>query len=124
MRPLNLVIASANSLLLDGLRSLSALGDFKIVGEANTSSQTLELVQQHRPDALVVDDRLAGSGMIESYRISCPTLRVVLLEGPTELIAAPHLIDALVQRTSSMGALASTVASLFPGDGERVVGLR
>lgn len=116
MPPVNLVIASANSLLRDGLKALSALGDFHIVGEASNSAQAIQFVLDRQPQALIVEDRLVVKdvSVIEKCRLCCPFLKVVLLEGPVDLIHTFSSVDALVRRTSSMGALAQTIASLFP----------
>jgi DNA-binding NarL/FixJ family response regulator len=116
MPSLSLVIAAANSRLRDGLKALTALGDFHIVGEAGNSTEAVQLVLNRQPQALIVEDRLVMNdvSVIEKCRLSCPLLKVVVLEGAAGHVHTFGSVDALVHSTSSMGALARTIASLFP----------
>jgi hypothetical protein len=114
---LQLVTASRNPLLLEGLRSLSALGNFLVVAEGADADQTLRLVMAHQPGVLLVEDELVVhcETLVADCRRACPRLKVVLLEGPVDFVyslPASTEPDALVRRTSSMATLARTLEAL------------
>lgn len=111
---MDLVIASTNSNLRDGLRALSALGDFRIAGEGQTADETFQLVVLHQPRALVFGaDLLAVDATLpERCRLSCPDLKIILLEGEVDWVHTLAPVDALVRKTSSLGALARVIESL------------
>ncbi|MBN9416963.1 hypothetical protein ABS71_22725 [bacterium SCN 62-11] len=114
---LELVTASRNPLLLEGLRSLSALGGFRIVGEADEAREILRLVVEHQPRVLLAEDEMVvhAANLVPDCRRSCPGLKVVLLEGPVDFVyTLPPSVhpDALIRRTSSMAALARAIESL------------
>ncbi|MBS2034018.1 hypothetical protein JST97_03470 [bacterium] len=113
--PLELVVASRNPRLLEGLRSLSALAQMRIVGEGQGAEDMVQLVGLHQPHALIVEDEpgLRESNLIEACRLCRTGLKVVLLEGPAEPGSPPSAIDAFVPKTSSLAALVGTIESLF-----------
>ena len=113
----DLVTASRNPLLREGLRSLSALGSFRIVGEASDAQEALRLVFAHQPRVLLAEDEIVvhGPTLVPDCRRSCPGLKVVLLEGPVDFVhTLPSTVqpDAFIRRTSSMAALARAIESL------------
>lgn len=115
--PLDLIIASSNPLLLDGLRSLSALGNFRIVAEGREPREVYQLVLQHQPEVLVLEEDLVmqADTLLFQCRQCCPDLKVALLEGPVDRIYSPGPTaqpDALVRRTSSMATLVGVIMSL------------
>lgn len=116
MPTLDLVIASTNPRLRDGLRALSALGNFRIAAEGRNADETFQLVTLHQPQALVVEDDLAATDatLLGRCRLSRPDLKLILLEGPVDFVHSPTPVDALVRRTSSLAALARVIESLFP----------
>lgn len=113
---LDIVIASANPLLLDGLRSLQALGNFHIVGEGKDPKGTHRLVELYRPRVLVAELGLflQPSTLSRDCRETCPSLKLIVLEGPVDLVhsfALHEQPDAFVSRTSSMAALVRVIQS-------------
>ena len=114
---MELVTASGNPLLLEGLRSLSVLGNFRVVAEGIDAEQTLRLVSAHQPGALLVEDELVMhcESLLADCRRACPRLKVVLLEGSADFVntmSASTVSEAFVRRTSSMAALARTLEAL------------
>jgi hypothetical protein len=112
---LDLVIASRNPHLLDGLRALSALGNFRIAAEAQNPEETFHLVRLYQPHALVVEDDLVvrDATLIGRCRLSLPTLKIILLEGPVDSVHPPNSADAFVRRTNSLAHLARVIESVF-----------
>lgn len=81
--PLSLVIADGYHLVREGLRLLlEARLDCRVVGEAATGREALSLVEEHRPDILIVDLALPEAGGIDvtrTARARAPDTHVVLL---------------------------------------------
>jgi two-component system NarL family response regulator len=58
--------------------------EVSVVGEASDSHSAFELVEQHRPDVLVLDVRLPGASglsVARELRARCPELRVIYVSG-------------------------------------------
>ena len=69
MNRITIVIADDHPILRQGLRTLlEAQPDFEIVGEAGDGMGTVELVEKHRPNVLVLDVVLPGIGGFEVAR--------------------------------------------------------
>jgi len=109
-----LVIASSNPRLLDGLRSLHALGDFFIKEAAGEVEVAYQAVALHQPQVLVVEDEMVmpGEALIARCREACAGLKVVVVEGSGALVHKLRSADAVVKRTSSLATLARTIESL------------
>lgn len=59
--PVKVLLADGHRLALIGLRkSLAAPGDFKIVGEALTTSEVMPLVRRKKPDVVILDTHIKG----------------------------------------------------------------
>jgi DNA-binding NarL/FixJ family response regulator len=102
--PVRVVVADDHALVRQGLcRVLEASGDCAVVGEAGTGLDVLPLVQQLRPDVLVLDLMLPGLGGLEvtrQVRRQCPATRVLILSmHATE----PYVLEAL--RSGASGYL-------------------
>jgi DNA-binding NarL/FixJ family response regulator len=64
-----IVLAEDHEMLRDGIRSLIDTSDeFEIVGEAADGAKAVELVEQHRPDIVVMDIWLPRLSGIEATR--------------------------------------------------------
>ena len=113
---IELVIASANPRLLDGLRSLHALGNFFIKAAASEADEAYHAVALHQPAVLVVEDDLVmpDEALIARCRYACSALKVVVVEGSRDFKHTFLTADAVVRRTSSMATLARTIESLIP----------
>lgn len=110
---MDLVIAATSSNLLEGLRALSALGNFRIAGEGQSAEETFQLIVLHQPQALVLEADLLeiDATLPDRCRLSCPELKIILLEGTLDLFHTLAPVDALVRRTSSLAALARVIGS-------------
>lgn len=61
-----ILIADDHPIVRSGIKAeLSAHRDFVVIGEATDGDQTMELVQQLKPDILLLDIRMPGLGLTE-----------------------------------------------------------
>jgi DNA-binding NarL/FixJ family response regulator len=102
--PVRVVVADDHPIVREGLcRVLEHSDDCAVVGEAGSGLDVLPLVQQLRPDVLVLDLMLPGLGGLEvtrQVRRQCPATRVLILSmHATE----PYVLEAL--RSGAAGYL-------------------
>jgi DNA-binding NarL/FixJ family response regulator/two-component sensor histidine kinase len=92
------IIADSNPVLRTGLRTaLGQAADIEVIAEADTGEDVVALVREHRPDVLLLDNRMplpAGSATIRHIN---PLTRVVLL---TCLDDAPLAMGAVAAGAS------------------------
>lgn len=115
--PIDLFCASANPLLLDGLRHLSALGNFQITGEARDVASTLASLKKCKPAILILDLDLTPQedGLVHKCRLAHNAVKVVIVEGSTvDSALSPEIpaADAFLNRRQSMATLATRLESL------------
>ncbi len=89
-------LADDHAVVRDGLRLiLEAQGDIAVVGEAANGHQAVRLVQQLRPDVVVMDiamPELNGIEATREIRQSCPATQAVILSMHS---TAEHIFRAL-----------------------------
>jgi DNA-binding NarL/FixJ family response regulator len=76
------VIVDADRRVQQSLRGvLRVAGEVEVVGTAGDVRGALELIEQQRPDVVIVDPRLpdvdAGAALVRSIRLAWPSIRVV-----------------------------------------------
>jgi DNA-binding NarL/FixJ family response regulator len=107
---MRVLVADDHRLVLEGIRgALAEHGEFEIVGEARYGSQVLPLVNQLRPDVVLLDIRMPemdGLACLELLRKRFPEVTVVVLSVYSD---AEHIEAAL-----SRGAAAYIVKSISP----------
>jgi two-component system response regulator NreC len=83
MSKTTVVLADDHAIVRQGLRAvLEAASEFNVVGEAADGLQVLDVVEQMRPNVLVLDLMMPGLNGLEitrQVRIRCPQTRVVIL---------------------------------------------
>jgi two-component system response regulator DegU len=81
--PLRVAIADDHRLMLDGIkRALESAPDIRVVGEAMSGQEVLELVPEVKPDVLIMDLRMPrGDGLttLAELRRSHPDVKVIIL---------------------------------------------
>ena len=114
---IDILCASANSLLLDGLGHLVSLGNFRVVGQAEDVGRLLTCLRICNPAVLVLDLDLTvkEANLVLKCRMTNPGLKVLILQGskvsPTlspDIAAA----DAFLDRTQTMATLAKRLKEL------------
>jgi DNA-binding NarL/FixJ family response regulator len=109
---MKVVIADDHQLVLNGIRSaLNGAEDIEVIGEARRGSQVLPLVNQLRPDAVLLDIRMPemdGIACLELIRKRFPEIRVVMLSVHSDA----ERIESALRR----GASGYIVKSISPAD--------
>jgi DNA-binding NarL/FixJ family response regulator len=89
-----LVIAHPKELIRAGLRTMLAKPGLKVVGEAETATNTLSLVKKHKPDVLIADASIPGGDCFDLLRTiqkAVPGTKFVVLsvlDNPTYMARA------------------------------------
>lgn len=107
MAKIRVFIADDHALVRSGLRLLvEGEGDMQVVGEASTFPQTVDGVEQTKPDVLTLDLSMPGGfgiAGIEKLRRQVPQVRIVVL--------TMHDDPAFVRSALAMGAAAYVAKS-------------
>jgi DNA-binding NarL/FixJ family response regulator len=124
------VIAEDTALFRQGLARLLAEGGIEVAGEAGDAKQLLELVEEERPDAVVVDIRMpptyTDEGLVAAAAIRerHPEVGVLVLSQYVEASYALRLVDGseggcgylLKDRVLDGGELASGLERVAAGE--------
>ena len=80
---LSLMLVDDHAILREGLRALLELEpDFRVLGEAASADEALEMAARLRPDVVLTDIGMpgrSGLALVRELRAVCPAVRVVLL---------------------------------------------
>jgi len=80
---ISVVIADDHAVVREGLRHvLSEAPGFRVVGEAASAAEAIQLAEQHQPDVMILDISMpGGSGLkaIEEIRRKAPEVRILML---------------------------------------------
>lgn len=94
--PITIIIADDHEVVRKGLRSyLDTLKEFKVVAEASSGEETIEMVKEHVPDLLLLDLIMPGMDGVETTRkvkTISPRTQVVVL---TSYHEDEHVFPAL-----------------------------
>lgn len=94
--PITIIIADDHEVVRKGLRSyLDILNEFKVLGEASSGEEAIELVKEHVPDVLLLDLIMPGLDGVETTRrvkAISPRTHVVVL---TSYHEDEHVFPAL-----------------------------
>lgn len=100
MKPITVLLAEDHEVVRDGLRALlETETDIELVGEAETGRQAVQLVQELRPDVVVMDIAMPLLNGLEATRqilAAAPATRILILSA--------HSDDAYVERALELGA--------------------
>ncbi|MBM3132781.1 MAG: response regulator transcription factor [Chloroflexi bacterium] len=96
MTPITVVMADDHDVVRRGLEALLETEPmFRVVGEARTGQEAIELIKQHQPDILVIDIIMPGLNGLEVTRRTAqisPNTRVVVLSMYEN---EPYVLEAL-----------------------------
>ncbi|HMB64348.1 MAG TPA: response regulator transcription factor [Eudoraea sp.] len=66
-QPITIILADDHSLVRDGIRALlEEESAFEVIGEASNGREAIDLVQQKRPDLLIIDIRMPETNGIDA----------------------------------------------------------
>jgi len=100
MKRIAVLLAEDHTIVREGLRTLlEAEGDIKVVGEAETGRQAVELAKKLRPAVVVMDIAMPLLNGLEATR---QILKAV--PGAKVLILSAHSDDAYVEQVIALGA--------------------
>lgn len=113
-KPITVLLAEDHSIVREGLRTLLQVeGDLKVVGEAASGRQAVELAEKLQPAVIVMDIAMPLLNGIEATRQvlkAAPATRVLMLSA--------HSDDAYVDQVIALGAagylIKQTAASVLP----------
>jgi two-component system, NarL family, response regulator NreC len=117
MERIRILLSDDHNTLRDGMRLLlERQPGFMVVGEANDGRETLDLVENHQPDVVVMDIAMPNMNGIEATRRiteKYPRMGVVIL--------SMHYDESYVIRSLKAGTRAYLLASSGKsvGNGER-----
>ncbi|MCD6360274.1 MAG: response regulator transcription factor, partial [Armatimonadetes bacterium] len=81
--PYSVILVDDHKIMRDGIKAILARNDeFRVVGETGNGAEAIQLVQQQRPDLVLMDIGLPGLSGIEvttELLRHCPRTRVVIL---------------------------------------------
>jgi two-component system nitrate/nitrite response regulator NarL len=121
--PVRIVIANNHSILRAGLRSfLEGEPDFRIIGEADTTTDAVAIVAERKPDVVLLDaavSELSGLDALERLR-GFPASRVILLTTsvePTFFVRALQLgVRGVVLRNTAAPLLFKCIRVVVSGE--------
>jgi DNA-binding NarL/FixJ family response regulator len=97
-RTIRIVVADDHGVVRQGIIALlSAQTDFEVVGGAGNGAEALALVEQTRPDLLLVDLNMPGGPVpdaIREIRSRCPETQIVVLTMFEDVDHARSALDA------------------------------
>ncbi len=81
--PIRIVVADDHAVVRAGITGvLSATPEFEVVAEAGTGQEAIALVEEHRPEVVVLDISMPGMSGLEAaatLRTAHPELRILIL---------------------------------------------
>lgn len=89
------LLVDQETILRQGLRLLLERRGFTVVAEASDGREAIGLVQEHRPEVVILDvvmQRMNGIQAMREIHSACPSIRVILL---TMLVDYRHVLEAL-----------------------------
>ncbi len=122
--PTSIVLVHAHALFREGLRHhLSALPDYKIVGEASNGQQAIQTVDYANPDLLLMEVDLPGVNGLEVSRAikrTHPNIAIILfsssMEGSHVVKAIRAGVAAYLPRNIEWPALLQTLTEVRRGE--------
>ena len=122
------VIADDDTLLREGLARILAHAGFDVVGQGETATELIDLVDQHHPDLCVVDIRMPPTNTNEGLqagrliRQRHPETAIVILSAHVQVEPAAELLATgaktaylLKRRVSDVDEFVSTLSRVVAG---------
>jgi two-component system, NarL family, nitrate/nitrite response regulator NarL len=122
-RPIRIVIADDHAIFRDGLRRLLATQpDFQVLGEASDGKEAVSLVNEIRPDVLLLDlamPRVPGMEVLRELSKQENPVRTILLTAAIQPFAVTSALQlgarGIVLKASPPEMLLKSIRSVFEG---------
>jgi DNA-binding NarL/FixJ family response regulator len=97
---IRIVLADDHTLVRTGMRLLlESISDIKVVGEAADGLEALQLIEQHRPDCVLMDLAMPGVSGVEAVRRATAQFPDIPI-----LVISMHADEAYVHQALTAGA--------------------
>lgn len=114
---IRIVIADDHTLVRKGIRLLlESIPDMEVVGEAADGLEALRLIEQHRPDCVLMDLAMPGLGGVEAVRRA-----TAQFPGIPILVISMHADEAYVHQALTAGATGYLLKGSDKGELETAV---
>jgi two-component system, NarL family, nitrate/nitrite response regulator NarL len=116
--PVRIVVAHEQAIVRHGLKLLlEQTGRLQVVGEAGDGVQTIGVVQQLRPDLLLLDLSLPA-GVLDALRVlraSCASVRTIVLSGDEHdaNVSLQHGVRGVLAKTSPVNMLFKSIQAVM-----------
>ncbi len=128
---LRLVVADDHGLMVEAVRiALSGREDLEVVGVAESGSQVLPVVEQTKPDLLLLDLRMPGIDGLTCIRLlreRAPEVRIAVLSGfDSEAVAEEALAlgaNAFISKRVDPAELPAALLAAYEGPVHAPIGL-
>ena len=122
---IRVVLADAHPIVRYGLREVLALEtDFEVVGEASNAQEVAQVLDETRPDILIVDVRMIDLSKLQSLRKAGIKVEVVILASSEDRNAAFKAVKAgcsgVVMKNTASKIIVEIVRSVYT---RKVLGL-
>ncbi|MCL4561548.1 MAG: response regulator transcription factor [Chloroflexi bacterium] len=106
-RTISILLADDHKIVRIGIRKLiSRYNDLNVIGEANNGEETLQMVQELKPDVLLLDVEMPGMDGIEVAR------RLASAKSPVRIL----ILSAYAEKEFILSALAQGVSGYLTKD--------
>ena len=121
---IKVLIADDHPLIIAGIRrTIEHLDDMRVVGEAHTGPELIQLIERRCPDVVLMDLRMPGADGVQLIEQICrcwPHIKAIVLsacdDGPTIDAALNAGATAYVLKTARTADLASVLRQASRGD--------
>src|SRR3990172_2024689 len=122
MKPIRLVVVDDHALFRSGLISLlKGMPEFQVVGEAANGREALEVVQQLKPDVVLLDVNMPGMGGVETVKVlkekeDCRIVMLTISKNDADLFGAIAAgADGYLLKNASPEELCKAIVKVHEG---------
>ncbi|QRM30320.1 response regulator transcription factor [Microvirga sp. VF16] len=123
MQLISLALIDDHPIIIEGLTHVLGLqNDFKIVATGRTYREALAIVEKHRPELIILDTSLPGSGpsTIAAIKAKHPNVRVLVFTAEPSVEHAVSALEAgaqgYVSKSCALDELLHAARSVFSGE--------